>query len=124
MYQFDPIGVSDEFNYTGGVEFVAHPKLTILGDILGRTLFGAGKVDLETKTFPFRAGTGSTPATAPLQTSSINPVTGQPYEQLGLRDGDLNLVLGSAGFKYNAGTNLLVNGNILFPITNGGLRDR
>ena len=102
---------------------VAHPKLTILGDILGRTLFGAGKVDLETKTFPFRAGTGSTPATAPLQTSSINPVTGQPYEQLGLRDGDLNLVLGSAGFKYNAGTNLLVNANILFPITNGGLRD-
>jgi len=123
VYQFDPLGVSDEFNYAGGVEYVAHPKLTILGDILGRALFGAGKVDLETKTFPFRAGTGSTPATAPLQTSSINPVTGQPYEQLGLRDGDLNLVLGSAGFKYNAGTNLLVNANILFPITNGGLRD-
>ena len=123
VYQFDPLGVSDEFNYAGGVEYVANPKLTILADILGRTLFGAGKVDLETKTFPFRAGTGSTPATAPLQTSSINPLTGQPYEQLGLRDGDLNLVLGSAGFKYNAGTNLLLNANILFPITNGGLRD-
>jgi hypothetical protein len=124
VYQFDPLGVSDEFNYAGGVEFVAHPKLTILADMLGRTLFGAGKVDLETKTYPFRPGTASNPNTVPaVQTSSINPVTGEPYEQLGLRDGHLNLVLGSAGIKYNAGTNLLLNANILFPITNGGLRD-
>jgi hypothetical protein len=124
VYEFDPRGVSDEFNYAGGVELVAHPRLTILGDILGRTLFDAGKVDVETKTYPFRPGTASNPNTVPaVQTSSTNPVTGQPYEQLALRDGDLNLVLGSVGFKYNAGTNLLVNGNILFPITNSGLQD-
>jgi hypothetical protein len=124
VFEFDPRGVSDEFNYAGGVELVAHPRLTILGDILGRTLFDAGKVDLETKTYPFRPGTASNPNTVPaVQTSSTNPVTGQPYEQLALRDGDLNLVLGSVGFKYNAGTNLLVNGNVLFPITDGGLRD-
>ena len=80
-------------------------------------------IELETKTFPFRAGAGSN-ATAPVQTSSTNPVTGQPYEQLGLRDGNLSLLLGTAGFKYNAGTNLLLNANILFPLTDAGLRDR
>jgi hypothetical protein len=124
LIQFQPLGVSDEFNYSGGVEIVAHPKLTLLADFLGRTLFDAGIVELETKTFPFRSGAGSNPATAPLQTSSANPITGQPYEQLGLRDGNLSLMLGSAGFKYNAGTNLLVNANVLFPITDAGLRDR
>jgi len=123
LYQFEPLGVSDEFNYAGGVEIVAHPKLTILADFIGRTLFDAGDLELETKTFPFRAGAGSN-ATAPLQTSSTNPVTGQPYEQLGLRDGNLSLLLGTAGFKYNAGTNLLLNANNLFPLTDAGLRDR
>lgn len=123
LYQFEPLGVSDEFNYAGGVEFVAHPKLTLLADFIGRTLFDAGDIELETKTFPFRAGAGSN-ATVPLQTSSTNPVTGQPYEQLGLRDGNLSLLLGAAGFKYNAGTNLLLNANVLFPLTDAGLRDR
>ena len=60
----------------------------------------------------------------PVQTSSTNPLTGQPYEQLGLRSGDLSLLLGAAGFKFNAGTNLLLNANVLFPLTDAGLRDR
>ena len=42
LFQFEPLGVSDEFNYAGGVEIVAHPKLTLLADFLGRTLFDAG----------------------------------------------------------------------------------
>jgi Putative MetA-pathway of phenol degradation len=121
---FEPLGVSDEFNYSGGVEIVAHPKLTILGDFLGRTLFGAGTLELETRTFPFRPGAGSTPPTA-LQTSTTNPATGGPYEQLVLDpDSSLNLLLGAAGFKFNAATNLLLNGNILFPLSDAGLRDR
>jgi hypothetical protein len=124
LFQFEPLGVSDEFNYAGGVEIVAHPKLTLLADFLGRTLIDAGTLELETRTFDFRAGAASNPATAPLQTSSTNPITGQPYEQLALREGNLSLLLGSAGFKYNAGTNLLVNANVLFPITDAGLRDR
>ncbi len=62
VFQFEPLGVSDEFNYSGGVEIVAHPKLTLLADFLGRTLFDAGVVELETKTFPFRAGAASTPS--------------------------------------------------------------
>jgi hypothetical protein len=119
---FNPLGVSDEFNYAGGVEIVATQRVTIIGDLLGRTLFDAGVVEPQTKTFQFRDGAGSN-ASAPLQTSSTNPVTGAPYTQLGLTPGNLNLVLGSAGVKWNVMPNLLVAGNVLFPLTKGGLRD-
>jgi hypothetical protein len=122
QYQFEPLGVSDEFNYAGGLEIVAHPKVTILADFLGRTLFDAGDIELETKTFPFRMGAGAA-GTAPLMTSSTNPATGQPYEQLALREGNLSLLLGSAGVKVNVATNLLINANVLFPLTDAGLRD-
>jgi Putative MetA-pathway of phenol degradation len=30
----------DEINYTGGVEFIAHPRVTLMGDVVGRTLRG------------------------------------------------------------------------------------
>jgi hypothetical protein len=36
----------------------------------------------------------------------------------------LHTVLGSAGVKYNIWGNLLVTGNVLFPLTDGGLRDK
>jgi hypothetical protein len=121
-YVFEPLGVSDEFNYAGGVEFVANPRLTLLADFLGRTLMDAGKVELETKTFPFRAGAGAT-AAQQLQTSANNPITGEPYRQLALHTGNLNLMLGSTGFKLNAATNLLIMGSVLFPLNNSGLSD-
>jgi Putative MetA-pathway of phenol degradation len=115
-------GASHEFNYAGGVEVVAHPKVTIIGDLLGRTLIDAGKIELETKTFPFRPGAGAN-AAVPLQTSSTNPHTGGPYEQLALRSGALSLLLGAAGVKFNAATNLLLQANVLFPLNDAGLQD-
>jgi hypothetical protein len=122
-YGIDPLGVSDEFHYSGGVEYVAHPKVTVLADFIGRTLFDAGNLELETRTFPFRAGAGSN-TTVPAQTSTTNPLTGQPYEQLALRDGNLSLLLSAFGVKFNPATNLLLNANVLFPLTDSGLRDQ
>ena len=117
------LAISDEFNYAGGVEYVAHPRLTLIGDILGRTLIDAGKLEEEQRSYLFRAPSTATPATSTVQTSSTNPLTSQPYRQLALVDGSLNLVLGAAGFKFNVATNLLVSANFLFPFTDGGLRD-
>jgi hypothetical protein len=122
VFGFEPLAVSDEFNYAGGIEFVAHPRLTLLFDFLGRTLLDAGTVEVQTKTYQFRQPAGA--VDTPLQTSTFNPVTGQPYRQLALQSGDLTLTLGAAGFKFNAATNLLVSANILFPLNNAGLRDR
>ena len=119
---FDPIGVSDEVNYAGGVEWVAHPRVTVIGDFIGRTLFDAGNVEAVTKTYQFRSPAGAA-GTVPLTTSTTNPVTGQPYEQLELSPGNLNLVLAAVGAKVNVAPNLLLSGHVLFPLTKGGLRD-
>jgi hypothetical protein len=122
-FNFQPLGVSDEVNYAGGIEFVAHPRLTLIADMLGRTLMDAGNVDLEARTFQVRPGSRSD-TTVQLQASTVNPNTGAPYLQLALRDGNLTQMLGSTGFKYNAGPNLLVMGSVLFPLNKEGLRDR
>jgi hypothetical protein len=120
---FQPLGMSDEVNVTGGVEFVPSPKVTVVGDIIGRTLLDAGRVEPVTKTFQFRAPGGATGAD-PLLTSAANPVTAQPYQQLELSPGNMHLVLGAFGAKINVAPNLLLSGHVLFPITKGGLRDR
>jgi hypothetical protein len=124
VYGVAPVGVSDEFNYAGGVEIVAVPKLTVIGDFLGRTLLDSGKVDVQTKTYQYRSPAGAD-ATVPLSTSATNPLTNQPYHQLGLTPNkNLNLMWGATGAKYNPVGNLLIMGNVLFPLTDAGLRDK
>jgi hypothetical protein len=43
---------------------------------------------------------------------------------LALTPGNLTLVLGPVGAKFNVAQNLLMSGNVLFPLNNAGLRDR
>ncbi len=107
-------GVSDEWNYAGGVEFVPSPKVTVIGDLIGRTLLGAGTVAAQTITLPYAANT----------VSSTNPIDGQPYRELAFTPGSLNLILGSAGVKYNPSGNVLLTGNVLFPLSSGGLKSK
>ena len=115
---YQPLGISHEFNYAGGVEFLASPKLTIVGDVIGRTLFDAGRVEPDTLSFLFVRQGATT-----IERSDTSPVSGEPYEQLSLRTGNLNLVLASGGFKFNPAPNFLVAANVLFPLTSAGLRD-
>jgi hypothetical protein len=119
---FTSLGVSDEVNYAGGIEYVPHPTVTIIGDILGRTLLDAGQVEPVNKTYQFRVGAGAT-AADPVLTSSTNPITNQPYRQLELSSGSPSLLLGAVGAKYNVAPNLLISGHVLFPLNNSGLRD-
>jgi hypothetical protein len=115
---YEPLGMSHEFNYMGALEYIASPQLTLFGEVIGRTLFDAGRVEPDTLSFLFvRQG-----ATA-IERSDTNPVTGEPYSQLALRPGSLNLVLASGGLKFNVAPNLLISANALFPLTSGGLRD-
>jgi hypothetical protein len=124
LYGVEPLGVSDEFNYYGAAEFAAHPRLTLLGELVGRTMLDAGKIELENRTFTYRVGSAAN-ASAPELTSNLNPITQEPYRQLSLRaENNLSILLGSAGFKFNAAANLLLAGHVLFPISNAGLRDR
>lgn len=92
----------DEVNYTAGVDVVVHPKWTVAGDFVGRTLRDILRLELSD---PFGLG----PAFQELDGSDKTT---------------LNVGLGSVGVKYNVWGNLLVTGNVLFPLTKGGLRDK
>ena len=92
-----------------GLEFVANPRLTLIGDIVGRTLRGAGRMELTTKSFPFQGATS---------------VQSAQFDEFDPREGNLNVVLGTAGFKFNPIGNWLVSANVLFPLTDAGLRSR
>ncbi len=117
------LSASDEMNYTGAVEFVAHPRLTVVVDFLGRSFIDSGTVAAQNQEYTYRVGAGAD-ATVPTQVSRANPLSGEPYRQLALSPGNLNVLLGAVGGKFNLLPNFLISGNVLFPLANSGLRDR
>jgi hypothetical protein len=92
----------DEFNYAAGVDISLHPRLTFAGDVVGRTLRDIFRLEF--------IDVGFGPA---FQEFNVRPETE-----------NLRLVLTSLGVKYNLFGNFLLSGNVLFPLSKGGLRDR
>jgi len=101
--------VPDELNYAAGLEFVAGPRLTLIGDIVGRTLRDAGRLVVSNKSVAFQGPTA---------------VETAQYDEFDPRPGNLSLMLGTAGFKFNPAGNWLVSASLLFPLTDAGLRSR
>ena len=105
-----PIHVGDDtmrhqFQYNGGVEIVAAPKLTILADVLGQKILGAGPVDLGS--VPTLAGSGATSAQSLLFLDrSINKITFIP------------------GMKVNIKGKMVLSLNALVTIKNNGLHSK
>jgi hypothetical protein len=121
-----PTSLPDEINYAGGIEFVASPRLTIMGDLVGRTLRGAGRLELVSKTFEFNdpapviAGMPG-PGCAGFTGTICNSVT---LDEFNPQPGNLTLLLGTGGVKFNPVGNLLLSASVLFPLTDAGLRSR
>ena len=124
----------DEINYSGGAEIVATPRLTLLGDIVGRTLRGAGRLDLVGDKFEY-----SDPSKIPLPPGQTAFLTPQQIVEMGIltfptstatfdefnpRPGNLTVLLGTGGVKFNPFGNVLVSASVLFPLTDAGLRSR
>src|SRR5262249_16923510 len=94
----------DEVTYSGCVEYVASPRLTVLGDLVGRTLRNAGRLDLVDKKFEY-----SDPSVFGLLTPEqlvamgilTFPVASRTFSEFNLRPGDLTLLLGTGGVKFN-----------------------
>jgi hypothetical protein len=105
------VNVPDEFNYTAGVEFVAESRVTLIGDLVGRVLIDAGRLSPQMKTFEFVQGAGG-------------PTSSAQFEELDPRDGSLHVLFGTAGVKFNPFGGLLINANVLVPLTKSGLRSR
>jgi len=101
--------VPDEFTYAAGVEFVAESRLTIVADVLGRTLRRAGRLDLTSKPFTFQGRTAA------------ETVSFQEFEP---RAGNLNLTLGTVGIRFNPLRDFLVSAAVLVPLNKAGLRSR
>jgi hypothetical protein len=120
-----PAPLPDELNYSGGVELVAGPRFTVIGDIVGRTLRGAGRLDLTSKKFEYNdpslnilglPGPGCGGFIGGFTCASAS------FDEFNPRPGNLTLLLGTGGVKFNPVGNLLISASVLFPLTNAGLR--
>jgi hypothetical protein len=89
----------NEFNFAGGVDVAVSPRLTVVADVLSRTLQDAIRLEMVPTSF------------------NAN------LRQFDFREGNLNSILGSAGIKFSPFSRGLVSFNVLFPLTDAGLRD-
>jgi hypothetical protein len=108
-YTFSSGDVADEWNYVFGFDASIVPRLSVAADIVGRVLRDVGRFEEGPLTFDFRTTAG-----ASLQQTTFN--------QLQLQEGNLHVALGAVGFKVNVGSTFLFTTNILFPLTDGGLK--
>jgi Putative MetA-pathway of phenol degradation len=101
-------GVSNQANYVGGVEISVSPRVTVVGDVVGRTFSSVFRVSDVSIPHSFQQG-----PTAPTEMTTL--------QSIAISSGSLTSFLGSAGVKLNPWRNLLVSGQILFPLNNAGL---
>jgi hypothetical protein len=87
-----------------------NPRATISIDVTGRTLLDVGRLVPVARQFPFVTQTGTFGTAA--------------FEEFARRPGDLNLLVGAAGVRFNPRGNLLISAQVLLPMTKSGLRDR
>ena len=103
------LNVTDEFNYAGGTEIAVSPRLTVNVDFIGRQLVDSGRLVEQPHAFPWMTAGGASSGT-----TTLNEFTFQ--------EGNVNTLTSAIGFKFNPGRNLLVSFNMLFPLTDGGIR--
>jgi hypothetical protein len=101
----------DEINYAAGFDWALHPRLTLAVDGVGRILQDAHSLQSRSRTVQFTTVTGG-----PVQSAEVLDLTSS--------DDDLNLVLGSAGIRWNPGGNFLLTLNALFSLSDDGLQDK
>jgi hypothetical protein len=102
-------GASNQANFVGGVEYAASPKLTVVADLLGRTLIDAGRVTDVTTPHPFQQG-----PSAPTEVTQLSSVA--------LISGNVTAALATGGIKFNPTGNLLISAHVLVPLNNAGLK--
>jgi hypothetical protein len=123
-----PASIPDEFNYAGGVEYVATPRFTLMADIVGRTLRRVDRLTIASKRFEYSAippGLFNPTAQELVEAGFLTlPSTSSSFDEFDPRPGSLMLLLGTGGFKWNPFGNLLISGSVLFPLTDAGLRSK
>jgi hypothetical protein len=111
--------VPDEYNYSLGLDWAVHPRVTINADFVGRTLLDTIQLHSDPTAFAFctQQQTPGPPNCAPGAVSSVT------LPELGAEESDLDLWLGAAGLRFNPTGNLLVSANVLYSLGDEGLQD-
>jgi hypothetical protein len=111
----DTFGVlPDEINYAAGFDAALSSRLTFNADIVGRALLDAERLVDGDVTYEYRLASDPISTRRTITRTEIS--AGAP--------GTLNLLLGSAGLKFNPGGRLLFSGNLLFSLSkDNGLQD-
>jgi len=97
-----------EANYTFGFDSALTSNLTVAADVIGRSLLDPS---------------GFTDATREFACVSCPPLS-PGFKEFELSSGNVNLLFGSAGVRFNPFTNLLISGHLLFPLRDAGLVDK
>jgi hypothetical protein len=108
-YSFSSGDLPDEVNYAAGFDASLAPRVSVAADVLGRVLLDAGTFDEVTRTFEFMT----------LQNPAIQRMS---FQQLQFSEGNLHLALGAVGVKVNVGRTVLITANVLFPLSDTGLK--
>jgi hypothetical protein len=117
--------IPDEINYSGGVELVANPRFTLIGDVVGRTLRKAGRLDVVSKSFEYNEPTILLGTPGPGCGGFVGfTCRSVSLDEFAPRSGNLTLLLGTGGVKFNVAGNVLISGSVLFPLSKAGLRSR
>jgi Putative MetA-pathway of phenol degradation len=96
------VNARNQMKYAGGIEVNVNPRLTLLADLVGRRVFGGGRLGYQPVIFM---------AEVPVST-----------DLLAALPGGLNIVSAAPGFKWNVGGNALFSASVLVTLVNKGLR--
>jgi hypothetical protein len=99
-----------EFNYTAGFDAALGHRVTLTGDLIGRILRKTGRIqEIQQEWNYMRRNDPNLHSTALPELVEV--------------EGDLNVVLASAGLRVNPFKNLLISANALFSTGKRGLQD-
>ena len=96
--------MSEALSYGAAVTAVAAPRLTLVGELLGRRLNGVGRLAETTLPHPRLAGVDTIRLTSSDETA--------------------DRLVAAVGFKWNVATTWLLTANVLRPLTDVGLNAR
>jgi Putative MetA-pathway of phenol degradation len=108
-YTFSTDDVADEVNYVVGFDASIVPRISVAADVIGRVLRDVGRFEELPLTFDYR-------------TAPQGQLQNATFQQLQIREGNLHVAFGAVGFKVNVGSTFLVTTNILFQLTDAGLK--
>jgi hypothetical protein len=99
-----------QFQYAAGFEFAAAPKLTLLVDLLGRHILGAGHIGIKTET--------------PTPTSPLGRIGATSVDSFVALDEGINKLTLAPGVRLNLKGSFVLSLNALATLRDNGLHDK